>query len=120
MGFLFRRLTNLVALLIESARIAEGAYRKSGRRLVVLTEVHVPKPAPPQLSSKKLIWRGFCNPVPYASNPAGKSKYHGNWYGNRLGLTICVNTKTLLSSHSHKRRLVQMPVMLPGIVPLGG
>jgi type IV pilus assembly protein PilB len=26
----------------------------------------------------------------------GRSKYYGNWYGNRLAVTICVNTKTLL------------------------
>ena len=29
-----------------------------------------------------------------------EAKYYGNWYGNRLAVTICVNTKTLLFSHS--------------------
>jgi hypothetical protein len=31
-----------------------------------------------------------------------KSKHYGNWYGNRLALTIYVNTKTLLFSHYPK------------------
>jgi hypothetical protein len=35
-----------------------------------------------------------------------ESKYYGNWYGNRLAVTICVTTKTLLSPNSKKRRFV--------------
>jgi hypothetical protein len=39
----------------------------------------------------------------------GESKYHGNWYGNRLALTIYVNTKTLLSFQSKSIALCEMP-----------
>ena len=35
-----------------------------------------------------------------------ESKYYGNWYGNRLAVTICVNTKTLLVSHRNQRCFV--------------
>jgi len=35
-----------------------------------------------------------------------QAKYYGNWCGNRLAVTIYVNTKTLLFSHSKKRRFV--------------
>jgi hypothetical protein len=42
----------------------------------------------------------------------GEFKYHGNWYGNRLGLTICVNTKTLLS-RAATQRFGLMRRMLP-------
>jgi hypothetical protein len=38
------------------------------------------------------------------ARPASWSKYYGNWYGNRLTVTICVNAQTLLFSHSRKQR----------------
>jgi len=63
-------------------------------------------PSISNLFAKKFIWRGFRNIDPYWHNTAFKSKYYGNWCGNRLAVTICVNTKTLLFSHSKKRRFV--------------
>jgi hypothetical protein len=56
----------------------------------------------------------------HSASGSAKSKYYGNWYGNRLTVTICVTTKTLLFSQSTKQRFVQMPVLLPGIAPLSG
>jgi hypothetical protein len=43
---------------------------------------------------------------PQNAQLACASKYYGNWWRNRLAVTICVNTKTLLFSHSKKRRFV--------------
>jgi hypothetical protein len=47
--------------------------------------------------------------IPRTLSHGGESKYHGNWYGNRLALTIYVNTKALLFSQSKSTALCEMP-----------
>jgi hypothetical protein len=42
---------------------------------------------------------------PQQAGDGDGSKYYGNWYGNRLAVTIYVNTKTLLFSHSKSSAL---------------
>jgi len=49
-----------------------------------------------------------------------KSKYHGNWYGNRLAVTICVTTKTLRFSPGKAVICVNAGEVSPGSVPLRG
>ena len=81
------------------------AHRQN-KRITGLTEVHVPQPWFGYLFTEKLIWRGFWRTVGKISRSAVESKYYGNWYGNRLTVTICVTTKTLLSPTVKKRRFV--------------
>jgi len=60
----------------------------------MLTEGHVPQPQTSVYSQKKVhLARVFYSPRSSAKL-RNKFKHHGNWYGNRLALTICVNTKT--------------------------
>ncbi|MGC2480715.1 MAG: hypothetical protein WA423_12915, partial [Candidatus Sulfotelmatobacter sp.] len=49
-----------------------------------------------------------------------KSKYHGNWYGNRLTVTICVTTETLLFSPVKAVICANAGDISPGSVPLRG
>ena len=71
-----------------------------------LTEVHVPRPEVRVFPWEKLVWRGFRHISRNMFDYDAQAKYYGNWCGNRLAVTIYVNTKTLLFSHSKKRRFV--------------
>ena len=71
-----------------------------------LTEVHVPWPKVRVFRREKLVWRGVQHISRNMFRYDAQAKYYGNWCGNRLAVTIYVNTKTLLFSHSKKRRFV--------------
>jgi hypothetical protein len=74
--------------------------------LAALTEVHVPKPLILDFAAGKAHLARVLGHSLLDVYLGAESKYHGNWYGNRLAVTICVNTKTLLFSRGKKRRFV--------------
>jgi hypothetical protein len=82
--------------------------------------VHVPEPEIWIFSEEKahlarvlkLSWKRI--------KDSEKSKYYGNWYGNRLAVTICVTTKTLLFSPVKAVICVNAGDVSPGSVPLRG
>jgi len=97
----------------ESTPVRKRDNPRHGSPVLALTEVHVLQPETRPLPGKKCIWRGFGKTARYLFGTADRSKYYGNWYGNRLALTICVNTKALLFSQSKSSALCEMPSCCP-------
>ncbi len=89
-----------------SVRRAQPRTRGVAAEFSALTEVHVPRPEVRVFPREKLVWRGFRHISRNMFDYDAQAKYYGNWCGNRLAVTIYVNTKTLLFSHSKKRRFV--------------
>ena len=98
----------------------QTALHRCAAKSVALTEVHVPEPEILGFSEEKahlarvpkLAWKRI--------GDGEKSKYYGNWYGNRLAVTICVTTKTLRFSPVKAAICVIAGDVSPGSVPLRG